>query len=63
MNVYNNNLFQKSLRLEVRTKDNIFVSLDMVTQFKVKESGASTCAFTLDNPIQQMNSHIENRIV
>lgn len=49
-----------AFKFEVKTKDNVFTKLALAVQYKVEEKNAAKAFFSLDDPIKQMDSYIEN---
>ncbi len=53
---------QKEFQFRVKTKDDVFAKLSLAIQFKIKEENTEKAFFSLDDPISQMSSFVENSI-
>lgn len=57
-----NRLHQHNFKFEVKTKDNVFAYLDIAVQYQIKFEDTEKAFFSLSNPMQQIDSYIENDI-
>jgi len=55
-----NRLQQKSVDLQVKTKDNVLTHLGIDVQFLVRPEDTQRAFFSLDDPISQMESFVKN---
>lgn len=55
-----NRVQQDVFTFETKTKDNVFVVLGIAVQYQIKPENTEKAFFSLDNPIEQINSYIEN---
>lgn len=55
-------LQQNNFHFQVKTKDNSFVRLGLAIQYRIKPENTQKAFFSLDDPIRQMDSYIENEI-
>lgn len=55
-----NRLQQKSVHLQVKTKDNVLTNLGIDVQFRVCQEDTELAFFSLDDPIGQMNAFVKN---
>jgi regulator of protease activity HflC (stomatin/prohibitin superfamily) len=53
---------QKVFELEVYTKDRVFAKLNLAIQYKIATHDTDKAYFSLDDPISQMGSYVENSI-
>lgn len=57
-----NRLQQKSVFLQVKTKDNVLTNLGIDIQYKVKAEDTAKAFFSLDDPVGQIDSFIKNEV-
>lgn len=57
-----NRLQQKSVHLQVKTRDNVLTNLGIDVQFKVKPEDTEKSFFSLDDPVGQMDAFIKNEV-
>ena len=62
ISVINNRLQQDSFKFNVKTKDNVFVTLGLDVQFQVKPEDSEKAFFSMNDPLRQINSYIENTV-
>jgi regulator of protease activity HflC (stomatin/prohibitin superfamily) len=55
-----NRLKQENFSFNTKTKDNVFVKLSLSIQYNIKSEDSAKALFSLENPIQQIDSYIEN---
>lgn len=55
-----NRVQQDVFTFETKTKDNVFVILGIAVQYQIKPENTEKAFFSLDNPVEQINSYIEN---
>lgn len=60
ISVISTRLSQKIIRFSVKTRDNVFVSLEVAVQYRVDPADVSRAFFSLDRPLHQMTALIEN---
>jgi regulator of protease activity HflC (stomatin/prohibitin superfamily) len=53
---------QDNIEVETKTKDNVFVQLQLAVQFRVGENSVSDAYYKLQEPIYQIRSYIEDAI-
>ena len=53
---------QSNIRIETKTKDNVFVHLNLAVQFKVDEQKVVDAYYKLSLPIEQIKSYVEDAI-
>jgi regulator of protease activity HflC (stomatin/prohibitin superfamily) len=53
---------QDEIQLETKTKDNVFVTMIVATQFRVNESGVISSYYKLSRPVNQIRSYIEDAL-
>jgi regulator of protease activity HflC (stomatin/prohibitin superfamily) len=53
---------QKEFKFRVKTKDQVFANLSLALQYRIQDSDTSKAFFSLDKPIEQMGSYIENSL-
>jgi len=53
---------QKIFELEVYTKDRVFAKLNLAIQYKIESEDTDRAFFSLEDPISQMGSYVENSI-
>ena len=56
------NIRQNTFKFKVKTKDDAFSQINLAVQYRVTEENAHNAFFSMANPIQQMDSYIENVI-
>ena len=57
-----NKLQQDSLKIEIKTKDNVFAKIGLAVQYKIKPEDTEKAFFSLTDPLDQINSYIKNVI-
>jgi regulator of protease activity HflC (stomatin/prohibitin superfamily) len=57
-----NKLQQADLTFYVKTKDNSFTSLDIAVQYRIKEQDSAKAFYSMENPIRQIKSYVENTV-
>ena len=55
-----NRIQQESFEFETKTKDNVFVKLGIVIQHQIKPEDTEVAFFSLDDPVKQIYSYVEN---
>lgn len=55
-----NRLTQDTFKFEVKTKDNVFATLELAVQYKISPDNTEKAFFSLDDPKQQIDAYIEN---
>lgn len=60
--IISNRTNQMEFDLEVKTKDNVFVQLKLSVQFLVKVENSRQAYYSLNQPMDQMKSYVENII-
>lgn len=55
-------LMQNDIVVETKTKDNVFVQLNVATQFRVNENSIKDAYYKLMNPVEQIKSYIEDAL-
>lgn len=55
-----NRLRQETFKFETKTKDNVFVKLGLAVQYQIKPEDTEKAFFSLNRPIDQIDSYIEN---
>lgn len=58
----NMRIIQDSIQVETKTKDNVFVLLDLAVQFKVDPRRVADSYYQLSSPVEQIRSYIEDAI-
>lgn len=53
---------QDTLEIETKTKDNVFVTMNVSTQFVVSENNVSDAFYKLQSPVLQIRSYIEDAL-
>ena len=53
---------QINIEIETKTRDNVFVNLDLAVQFKVDENRVIDAYYKLARPIEQIKSYVEDAI-
>ncbi|VBB18032.1 stomatin family protein [Yasminevirus sp. GU-2018] len=53
---------QEGFNLRVLTQDKVFANLSLAIQYRIKEEDTAKAFFSLNNPIAQMSSYVENSI-
>jgi regulator of protease activity HflC (stomatin/prohibitin superfamily) len=53
---------QNEFNFRVMTKDKVFTDMKLAIQYKIKEEDSYKALFSLDDPIAQMSSYVENSI-
>src|SRR5271170_2343543 len=53
---------QKEFEFRVLTQDKVFATMKIAIQYKIKEEDTPKAFFSLDRPIDQMGSYIENSL-
>lgn len=53
---------QKDFSFRILTKDKVFANMSLAIQYRIDEKDTSKAFFSLDNPISQMSSYVENSI-
>jgi regulator of protease activity HflC (stomatin/prohibitin superfamily) len=57
-----NRLQQRSVHLQVKTRDNVLTNLGIDIQFKVKAEDTQLSFFSLDDPVGQMDAFVKNEV-
>lgn len=57
-----NRLKQETFQFEAKTKDNVFTQLGIAIQYRIKPSDTDKAYFSLANPVDQIDSYVENVI-
>lgn len=57
-----NRLKQETFQFEAKTKDNVFTQLGIAIQYRIKPSDTEKAFFSLANPVDQIDSYVENVI-
>ena len=60
ISLVSNRLWQHSVSFEVKTKDNVFSRIWLAVQYRVKSEDSVIAQFSLNDPISQIESYIEN---
>jgi regulator of protease activity HflC (stomatin/prohibitin superfamily) len=60
ISVVSNRLQQDNFHFETKTSDNVFVNLGISVQYLIKPEDSEKAFFSLDDPLEQINSYIEN---
>ena len=55
-------ILQIDNRVTTKTKDNVFVELDVSVQYRVDENNIAAAYYELSNPVEQINAYIEDTI-
>ena len=55
-----NMVVNKEFGLKVKTKDNVFTTLNIGVQLQIKSEDTATAFFSLDNPDEQISTYIQN---
>lgn len=55
-------LLQSEIVVETKTKDNVFVTLNIATQYRVNESNVIDAYYKLIKPVSQIKSYIEDAL-
>ncbi|MBJ6745239.1 SPFH domain-containing protein [Streptococcus sp. 121] len=55
-------LLQSEIVVETKTKDNVFVTLNIATQYRVNESNVTDAYYKLIKPVSQIKSYIEDAL-
>ena len=55
-------LMQNDIVVETKTKDNVFVQLNVATQFRVNDESIKDAYYKLTNPVEQIKSYIEDAL-
>jgi regulator of protease activity HflC (stomatin/prohibitin superfamily) len=55
-----NRLTQDTFKFEVKTKDNVFATLELAVQYKISPDNTEKAFFSLDDPKKQIDAYIEN---
>lgn len=58
----NNRLLQDQFQFEGKTKDNVFVNLNVAVQYKIEKENSVKAYYSLDDAKAQIDSYIENKI-
>lgn len=53
---------QKDFSFRILTKDKVFANMSLAIQYRIDEKDTAKAFFSLDNPISQMSSYVENSI-
>jgi regulator of protease activity HflC (stomatin/prohibitin superfamily) len=57
-----NRTLQKDFKFRVLTKDKVFANMSLSLQYKIKSEDTAQAFFSLDKPVEQMGSYIENSL-
>ena len=57
-----NKLKNKDFLLDVRTKDNVFVQLDLAVQYKIHHRNSANAYYSMENPENQIEAYVENTV-
>lgn len=63
IHIVSNRLEQDTFKFEVKTDDNIFCKLAISIQYRIKPENTEVAFYSMDSPIDQMNSYIESTIL
>eukprot|EP00211_Chloroparvula_japonica_P017469 CAMPEP_0119126848 /NCGR_PEP_ID=MMETSP1310-20130426/5609_1 /TAXON_ID=464262 /ORGANISM="Genus nov. species nov., Strain RCC2339" /LENGTH=267 /DNA_ID=CAMNT_0007117039 /DNA_START=247 /DNA_END=1047 /DNA_ORIENTATION=+ len=55
-----NRLRQDVVRFDVKSKDNVFSTIGLAVQYRVKPEDSAKAYFSLEDPVAQIESYIEN---
>ena len=55
-----NRLHQKSVHLQVKTKDNVLTNLGIDVQYRIRPEDTELAYFSLDDPLGQMDAFVKN---
>lgn len=55
-------ILQIDNRVTTKTKDNVFVELDVSVQYQVDQNNIAAAYYQLSNPVEQINAYIEDTI-
>ena len=62
IDIVSNKTRQENLEFRIRTRCNSFSKITIAVQYKIYEKDVENASFSLDDPISQMSSYIENGI-
>lgn len=60
ISVVSNRLMQNDFKFEVKTRDNVFTTLGLTVQYRIKPENTEKAFFSLDRPMDQIDAYIEN---
>ncbi|WEV45400.1 SPFH domain-containing protein [Streptococcaceae bacterium ESL0687] len=55
-------LIQSDMTVETKTRDNVFVQMNVATQYRVSEQNITDAYYKLMNPVEQIRSYIEDAL-
>lgn len=55
-----NRLVQETFKFETKTRDNVFAKLGIAIQYQIKEENTEKAFFSLNRPVDQIDSYVEN---
>lgn len=55
-------LIQSEMTVETKTRDNVFVQMNVATQYRVNEQNITDAYYKLMNPVEQIKSYIEDAL-
>ncbi|HEY0221769.1 SPFH domain-containing protein [Lactovum miscens] len=55
-------LIQSDILVEMKTSDNVFVNMNVSTQYRVNEQNIKDAYYKLTNPVEQIKSYIEDAL-
>jgi len=61
-NIVSNRIHQLDSNIEIKTKDNVFVRLELAIQYQIKPDNSAKAYFSLHHPKSQINAYVENTV-